>query len=459
MFVSTVVAAVPYYFYLSKSHFVHSASVFDCCLAAGLSWSWNWDALAQIALFDHVLGNESLHSAIFRVPQASIVEVYDGKKQIETEPFWTELYKSKNITADLSNASSVLIDILSELPVNENYSLSLSAGYDSRALLACMAFLNRNVALASMGKINSTDPRIAGQLAQSVGYNFRRIEIVPDDYVHYASDILKTTSGEKTFWHWHTGIYTKKVEFDPTAIHLVGSNGEFARSYFFDKGIVAETIDKVGFSRWDYWLGLKNSVKRRMASNLKNAMNPQSLFLSRLNSTLQLKRSFIPGMRFGDGLDNFYASERVRNFIGLGLALFRSKYTTFSPFLDARFIRYTAMARRYDKLANRMHKAVIGQLRPELLNFPTDESGTPMHSDSGYLYFLKHGQMIGYNCYKDALKIPEVKNWARLGFCELGGNEKLLDFDKANLEQKGWQLFMTIGAVSECLQKNGIQKA
>ncbi|MFM6071655.1 MAG: hypothetical protein ACKPB9_08745, partial [Dolichospermum sp.] len=133
------------------------------------------------------------------------------------------------------------------------------------------------------------------------------------------------TSGEKTFWHWHTGIYTKKVEFDPTAIHLVGSNGEFARSYFFDKGIVAETIDKVGFSRWDYWLGLKNSVKRRMASNLKNAMNPQSLFLSRLNSTLQLKRSFIPGMRFGDGLDNFYASERVRNFIGLGLALFRSK--------------------------------------------------------------------------------------------------------------------------------------
>ncbi|MFM6270699.1 MAG: hypothetical protein ACKPFA_30005, partial [Dolichospermum sp.] len=226
------------------------------------------------------MGNESLHSAIFRVPQASIVEVYDGKKQIETEPFWTELYKSKNITADLSNASSVLIDILSELPVNENYSLSLSAGYDSRALLACMAFLNRNVALASMGKINSTDPRIAGQLAQSVGYNFRRIEIVPDDYVHYASDILKTTSGEKTFWHWHTGIYTKKVEFDPTAIHLVGSNGEFARSYFFDKGIVAETIDKVGFSRWDYWLGLKNSVKRRMASNLKNAMNPQSLFLS-----------------------------------------------------------------------------------------------------------------------------------------------------------------------------------
>ncbi|MFM6220782.1 MAG: hypothetical protein ACKPDM_10515, partial [Dolichospermum sp.] len=182
-------------------------------------------------------------------------------------------------------------------------------------------------------------------------------------------------------------------------------------------------------------------------------------FLSRLNSTLQLKRSFIPGMRFGDGLDNFYASERVRNFIGLGLALFRSKYTTFSPFLDARFIRYTAMARRYDKLANRMHKAVIGQLRPELLNFPTDESGTPMHSDSGYLYFLKHGQMIGYNCYKDALKIPEVKNWARLGFCELGGNEKLLDFDKANLEQKGWHFFITIGAVSEFLQKNGIQKA
>jgi asparagine synthase (glutamine-hydrolysing) len=98
-----------------------------------------------------------------------------------------------------------------------------------------------------MGYSNSTDSSIAQQLADRLGLDFKRIEIQPDDYITYANDILKTTSGEKLFWHWHTGIYTKKVGFDPHSIHVVGSNGEFARSYYFDKGFIADFIDRVGF--------------------------------------------------------------------------------------------------------------------------------------------------------------------------------------------------------------------
>lgn len=457
LFISTVVCAIPYYYCLTELHCVHSTNVFDCCRSAGLSWAWNWDSLAQLALFDHVLGNASLHSDISKIPPASILTICGGKVKIYTEPFWSDLYKSKTGHPNSKNASSILLDILSEIPDNLNYSLSMSAGYDSRVLLACISHLNKNAEICSMGHINSTDSRIAKELAEATGYNFKRIEIVSNDYITHSDDILKITSGEKTIWHWHTGIYTKKVLFDRASIHLTGSNGEFARSYYFDKGFFSTIMDQVHFTRWDYFLSLKNSAYRRLEKKLRNAIDPKSLLSTKLRSSLQVKSSFIPNLEFGEGLDIFYARERVRNFIGSGMALYRSKYTTMSPFLDARFIRYAAAMSRHQKLNNRYHKMAISSLRPDLLDFPTDESGTTMRSNTGWLYFLKNEQMIGYNCYKNALKIPKIKEWAILGFKEVGGNEKLLDLNKINLEDKGWCFIITIGALTEFLNRNGFK--
>jgi asparagine synthase (glutamine-hydrolysing) len=237
VFISTVVAAVPYFLHLTESHCVHSENVVDCCLMAELTWEWNWDALAQLALFDSVLGDISLHRFITRIPKASIIKICGNKVEKYHEPFWEELYESFSPCSKLNEASTVLLGILSELPTTAKLSLSLSAGYDSRVLLACLSYLNlqKNTVTASMGLFDSTDPRIARQLADTVGFDFKRIELNSGDYLTYANDILKATSGEKLFCHWHTGIYTKKVGFDPQSIHLAGSNGEFARSYYFDK--------------------------------------------------------------------------------------------------------------------------------------------------------------------------------------------------------------------------------
>lgn len=460
VFISTVVAAVPYFLHLTELHCVHSDNVIDCCRMAELTWEWNWNALAQLALFDSVLGDISLHRFITRIPKASIIKVCGHKVEKYHEPFWEELYESPRPYSKLNEASAVLLDILSELPAPVKLSLSLSAGYDSRVLLAGLSHLHRNVVTASMGLSDSTDPRIALQLANLVGFDFKRIELNSDDYLTYANDILKATSGEKLFWHWHTGIYTKKVGFDPQSIHLAGSNGEFARSYYFDKGIFANLIDMSGFTRWDFWLILKNSVKRRVSQEILSELKQKSDFHDKLSSRLQMKDAFIPGMCFGNGLDYFYAAERVRKFIGLGLALYRSEYTTMSPFLDSRFIRYAAKLQRSDKLRNTMHRSIIKQLRPELLNFPTDESGIPMGLKSKPLYFLSHGQMKGYDCTKDAQKLPQVVEWARSGFSELGGDIKILDTNEnLNMQVMKWNLPITIGAFVELLKNNGIKRS
>ena len=456
VFVSTVVAAVPYYFVKSGGHFAHASNVFDCCKAADLTWHWNWDSLAQLVLFEHVLGDASLHAGITRVPQASIVWLRGEMQFVDQDPFWRELGEAGAETADPRHAADLILELIGELPAQQSCSLSLSAGYDSRLLLACLMHLGKPVTTACMGAADATDPRIASALAQSAGCGFRRVEIEAADYLAQAENIVRTTSGEKIFWHWHTGIYSRKAGFSTDATHLAGCNGEFARSYFFDKGFVAELADFSGYSRWDRWLALKNSRLRRVGPGIRAALDPFGNFHRALDADTQLTKVFHAGTRFGDGLDRFYASTRVRNLIGLGLALYRSHFPTMSPFLDARFIRYAARLRRHDKLANRMHRTVISALRPELLAFPTDDSGVPMGSLPDSLYFLKARPSKSYQRHVDAQRLPEVAGWARTGFRVLSERD---DDPPASLDAEvtRWNHAITVGAVVRQLDREKIR--
>ena len=409
VFISSLVAAVPHFIARAGAHWVHAPTVFECCQKAALPWRWNWDALAQLVLFEHVLGNASLHVDIERVPARSVLRLCGAKREVITEPFWSELHAERRLRTLPTDAAEVLLEVLGELPVLNRYSLSLSAGYDSRLLLAGLTRLRRAVTTASMGSPEATDPRIAEQLARAMGCEFRRVDIEPQDYVRHADDIVRTTSGEKVFWHWHTAIYSRKVGFDPHTTHLAGSNGEFARSYFFDKGVAAELLDLCGYSRWDRWLGLKNASKRRVAPAVRRALDPSSPFARALDARRQLEESYLQ-MRFGDGLDYFYAAERVRNFIGLGLALYRDSFPTMSPFLDARFIRVAAQLTRHNKLADRTPRALIGKLQPSLLEFPADESGRPMRQQPATFYFLRRSSTNAYQRHREAQQLPRWPN-------------------------------------------------
>ena len=454
VFISSLIAAVPHYIARAGAHWVHASTVFECCQKAGLPWRWNWDALAQLVLFEHVLGNASLHADIERVPARSVLRLCGAKRDVVTEAFWSELHAERRLRALPTDAAEVLLEVLGELPALNRYSLSLSAGYDSRLLLAGLTRLRREVTTACMGSPGATDPRIAAQLAQAMGCRFQRVEIEPADYLRHADDIVRTTSGEKIFWHWHTAIYSRKVGFDSQTTHLAGSNGEFVRSYFFDKGMAAELLDLCGYSRWDRWLSLKNASRRRVAPAVRRALDPFSPFARALNARRQLEESFLR-MRFGDGLDYFYAAERVRNFIGLGLALYRGSFPTMSPFLDARFIRVAAQLTRHNKLADRTPRALIAKLQPSLLEFPADDSGRPMGQQPAAFFFLRKPTSHAYQRHREAHDLPEVAEWARDGFEVLNG-EAPGSGTELDAEVHHWDHAITVGATARMIRTLGI---
>jgi len=145
----------------------------------------------------------------------------------------------------------------------------------------------------------------------------------------------------------------------------------------------------------------------------------------------------------------------VRNFIGLGLALYRGSFPTMSPFLDARFIRVAAQLTRHNKLADRTPRALIAKLQPSLLEFPADESGRPMRQQPAAFYFLKKSASNGYQRHREAHELPEVAEWARTGFEVLNGAAPGSGTE-LDAEVHHWNHAITVGATARMIRTLGI---
>ena len=52
----------------------------------------------------------------------------------------------------------------------------------------------------------------------------------------HAPTISAITNGTKTAWHWHSYLYPLKASLPSESSFFVGTLGEFARSYYFDRG-------------------------------------------------------------------------------------------------------------------------------------------------------------------------------------------------------------------------------
>ena len=460
VFVSTVISAVPYFYYLGPNSLTHAPNVFDCCESARIPWRWNYRAMAQMALFDHLITDESLHADIRRVPQASVMRICNGKVDCQTEAYWEQRYLHPRQDANIDDGAPLILQLLSELPTDHENTLSLSAGYDSRLLLAGLMHLKREVVSASMGHETSTDPRIGSQLAHATGIPFKRLELNPEDYVTFARGIVAVTSGEKTFSHWHTGIYSARVGFDSNAWSLAGSNGEVCRSYYFDKGWEGLALQWAGVRNWPLRLRIKHSIRFTIPRRIYDALDPNGEFRAHLSTARYLKEACVYGPLFLDGLEMFYASRRVRYFIGLGLALYRNSFPTMSPFLDARFIDYVSRLPHSWKMASRFHRHVISSLCPSLVEFPTDDTNVPMGKPAGFFYYRRRSPFTSYNPLPAARDLSQVREWSKQGLRLLGALHTHMDSD-ASLKRamERWDLPITLGATMSTLSDRGIPMA
>ena len=407
---SSVVSALPYFYWVSsdRQSLAHAATVFQVWRQAGIAWQWNDRALQCLPLLQHTLGDDSLHADIKRMPPAAVVVHRPGSLEIVVEPFWETLFDHAPRT-DPEAAAASFERTLAATIGQEPVALSLSAGYDSRVLLAGALHLGTKPILGTMGRVQDTDRRIATRLAREFGLEHRIVELDPRQYLEEAARIVEITSGTKPANHWHTHLFIRQVQFPAGCAHLAGSNGEFVRTYFFDKGLAALVADTLPHSLSALFWRYKYSPDRRLRLATLDRLRETQHAWAFANIPPLIDASEPTAAGFLDRLDLFYACHRVRHFIGNGLALYHATVPTRSPFLDASFVRMGAGLPRRWKLSSRFHRHLIARFCPRLLDFPTDDTATSMAQHDRPLYWLRARPTCDFNIFGEVLELPETK--------------------------------------------------
>jgi len=214
------------------------------------------------------------------------------------------------------------------------------------------------------------------------------IELTIDDYIASAETICRATSGTKPAAHWHTYIYAAKAKLTNENRLLVGTNGEFARTYYFDKGMLAVAADYLPcrLTLHKFW---KQKARRGLAQcDASEFRSETATYLQDGDEQLRrLARTRSGGTTLHE-LARFYIDERVRHFYANGLALYGQSASWRTPFLSVPWVAEVEKLARHWKLGSNWHRFALAHLCPKLLEFPEEMVAPTMAKQHQKFYWL-----------------------------------------------------------------------
>lgn len=382
----------PCFYTVRDGRFYYGSTVDDVVKASNSPWQWNARAIASVACYWHTLGSDTMHARVSRLGAGEMV-TWDGRalqRHTFAEP------PVNRYPDPVAAATESLVEFVRRH--GDGAILPLSAGFDSRTILAAFLSLGKKPLCFVMGHERSTDVRVARKIAARFGLELRVVPLAPEMYIQNRDRILARTSGTKTPGNWHTWVGAKTLGAEKGMRLFPGSNGEYARTFFFDRGMIFRAAN--AFSSFSIPAFL--SAKVRRSARFPSGAVPELAYWSTPAGMKQLTSAL--AARYGQGslgelIDTFYLKERVRNFIGNGIELYSDVFSVRLPFLQKEWIDAVRTMSREMRLNCRWHKFAIGKLCPALLEFPTDETGTPMgHRESikEKLFGAPHGASVGY---------------------------------------------------------------
>lgn len=111
----------------------------------------------------------------------------------------------------------------------------ITAGYDSRLVVATCLNLDLNVALTVNGPEDAVDVQIAHKIAEAVGrkiYHFDTSTMIPEDIERDLQlRLLYRTNGELPFTEIYRHSLTRPILAEHFALHFTGTGGEMFRYY------------------------------------------------------------------------------------------------------------------------------------------------------------------------------------------------------------------------------------
>ncbi|QIZ71176.1 hypothetical protein [Oxynema aestuarii] len=410
--ITSIYGVCQYYYTVKNGQIFHDETVFGVLQKSGLSWSWNWEALGNLLGLEHLLENESLHPDIHRVPPGTILHFKNGQLNQKTLT-WDEIHPQIYTDPD-----TALDDFNREIQcwTNTQPVVSMSGGFDSRLILSSFLRQGCKPDLLTMGFDRSTDVIISRQIAKKFNLKLAVSQLNLEDYLTYGSQIVRLTNGTKTARHWHTYLYVKQAQLNPNSSFFVGTNGEFARTFFYDRGW--EAIEK-------QWKKPEASLAKLWQGYLKQVFQPEELHHLTPELGQQLdetgRRDRVQHLidlsyhQFLPGLDRFYLEQRVKNFMGNGLTLYGANIGWRAPFLSQNWVNTIWHLSRIWKLGSHWHRFAIQKNCAQLLAFPEEGKSLKMSAKPPLFYWKRNHQypVIPYANYAEWFATPTIADFVR----------------------------------------------
>jgi len=256
---------------------------------------------------------------------------------------------------------------------------------------------------------------VARRMAERFGLPHQLISLELDDVFAHAPTISSVTNGTKTAWHWHTFLYPLKAAIPAEATFFVGTLGEFARSYYFDRGWLgrfASLAPDVALGR--FWAMKLNRHPSFAPEELRHLAAPLAAELVPEGRSRRAARlaGFCRG-GFLEGLTRYYFEQRVPNCYANGIRMYRASSAWRSPFHDRRWIEAIWNLPDGWKLGSNWHRHAIARNCPELLTFP-EENGFDrrrMLPKAPPLYWtppMRRARYVSYDLSADWYRDPRM---------------------------------------------------
>jgi len=291
-----------------------------------------------------------------------------------------------DLAARLTRTTAAAVDGIAPL------TLGLTAGRDSRVVLALALAAGADVECFTSGSPGDVDVRTAAQLADRAGLR-HRITAPPvpsaSGWAAEATRFVAQTGGLASFWDV-TDWAEHQSPPGRLGLQLWGPGGEIGRAG--NVGVGIPLMANLPGPRWSW--RAQRWVLAYKSSDWGGLVTPAAAAESRRYLEAYLARRREEGWRPREVLESYYAFERVKHWAAAGVRRAAEDTDIYAPFVSRDFIEHCyrlAPGRRYMEAA---HHGLLAVLAPQLADIPFEHPFKPQRPRLASVHVL--GQALGW---------------------------------------------------------------
>lgn len=382
------------------------------------------DFYVEVAILYSALNDTTVFKNIKKLKYGEVIELNDGLKIITKDRFYNNFVESpKSFNSSVNYISNTFIDI-SKFYVQDPCAISLTGGFDGRAITGCAHYHYSDFINFSYGLKGNGDVDNPIWIAEMLKLKYQFIELgeeyLASDYADNVAAYLKYSGGYNGFQYPQSLYAAKRISKERNII-VTGYLGSevFSNAHDGDDEVTPQTVLdflKFGFSfenfAYKLYPLLQNLNLVKDKSCITKTLERLSVYFLNLPAYLSLNQKFA-----------VYCFENVyRHTFGIWIynAMHYAKLRV--PFMDKDFLKETCKTevsqfyRRF--LEKNPIKRIDGQLLyPNILKIVWPELNA-LNSSKGY-------SPKDILSLKGQFKIAYIKKFKINKFCEKNGLDKL----------------------------------